>query len=64
MNVFVDPVVDTITNDATMQNPLHMISVGNIPRKRIYLVGMKVLNFFKRRARIQHFVWTSDLNKI
>lgn len=52
MNVFVDPAVDAITNDATMQNPLHMISVGNVPRKRIYLVEMRVLNFFRTHPRI------------
>lgn len=48
MNAFVDPTVDTITNDATMQNPLHMISVGNGPRNRICLVELRALLFFFR----------------
>lgn len=52
MNVFADPIVDIATNEATMQNPLHMIFVGNIPRYRIYLVEIRVLNFFRTHPRI------------
>lgn len=52
MDVFVDPIVDTATNDATMQNPLHAISVGDIPRDRIHLVEIRVLNFFRTHPRM------------